>query len=167
MKRREFVNEFTKGDEIYGVTNPQFCGANAKYAVARANMVALRPTRLSHVEAASAPVIAVVIPIVASVGDAIGSGLASSLARPSSNITGVSDLTAELSWKRLEIQCRMARPVYSEDCRGRYHAWGAGAKGGNDHDSNCVLRRCCAAALANVPPPPHPSRQRYKVEGNF
>jgi NADPH:quinone reductase-like Zn-dependent oxidoreductase len=53
------VSEFKKGDEIYGVTNPQFCGANAQYAVAHANMVALRPTRLSHVEAASAPVIAV------------------------------------------------------------------------------------------------------------
>jgi NADPH:quinone reductase-like Zn-dependent oxidoreductase len=53
------VSEFKKGDEIYGVTNPQFCGANAQYAVAHANMVALRPSRLSHVEAASAPVIAV------------------------------------------------------------------------------------------------------------
>ena len=53
------VGEFKKGDEIYGVTNPQFCGANAQYAVAHANMVALRPSRLSHVEAASAPVIAV------------------------------------------------------------------------------------------------------------
>ena len=53
------VNEFKAGDEIYGVTNPQFCGANAEYAVVHANMVALRPTRLSHVEAASAPVIAV------------------------------------------------------------------------------------------------------------
>ena len=53
------VSEFKKGDEIYGVTNPQFCGANAQYAVARANMVALRPSRLSHVDAASAPVIAV------------------------------------------------------------------------------------------------------------
>jgi NADPH:quinone reductase-like Zn-dependent oxidoreductase len=53
------VSEFKKGDEIYGVTNPQFCGANAQYAVAHANMVALRPSRLNHVEAASAPVIAV------------------------------------------------------------------------------------------------------------
>jgi NADPH:quinone reductase-like Zn-dependent oxidoreductase len=53
------VNEFNKGDEIYGVTNPQFCGANAQYAVAHSNMVALRPSFLSHVEAASAPVIAV------------------------------------------------------------------------------------------------------------
>ena len=24
------VSEFKKGDEIYGVTNPQFCGANAR-----------------------------------------------------------------------------------------------------------------------------------------
>jgi NADPH:quinone reductase-like Zn-dependent oxidoreductase len=53
------VSEFKKGDEIFGVTNPQFCGANAEYAVVRANMVALRPSCLSHVEAASAPVIAV------------------------------------------------------------------------------------------------------------
>jgi Domain of unknown function (DUF4440) len=47
------VCQFRKGDEIYGVTNPQFCGANAQYAVAQANMVALRPLRLSQVEAAS------------------------------------------------------------------------------------------------------------------
>src|SRR5580692_2959660 len=53
------VSEFKKGDEIYGVTNQQFCGANAQYAVAHANMVALSPSRLSHVDAASAPVIAV------------------------------------------------------------------------------------------------------------
>src|SRR5215470_155435 len=53
------VSEFKKGDEIYGVTNPQFCGANAQYAVVHANMVALRPSRLSQLEAASAPVIAV------------------------------------------------------------------------------------------------------------
>jgi NADPH:quinone reductase-like Zn-dependent oxidoreductase len=53
------VSELKKGDEIYGVTNPQFCWANAQYAVAHANMVALRPSRLNHVEAASAPVIAV------------------------------------------------------------------------------------------------------------
>jgi NADPH:quinone reductase-like Zn-dependent oxidoreductase len=53
------VREFKKGDEIYGVTNQQFCGANAQYAVAHANRVALRPSRLSHVECASAPVIAV------------------------------------------------------------------------------------------------------------
>src|SRR5499427_778749 len=53
------VSQFKNGDEVYGVTNPQFCGANAEYAIARADMVALRPSRLSHVEAASAPVIAV------------------------------------------------------------------------------------------------------------
>lgn len=48
-----------EGDEIYGVTNPQFCGANAEYALASAGMVALKPPRLSPVEAASVPVIAV------------------------------------------------------------------------------------------------------------
>jgi NADPH:quinone reductase-like Zn-dependent oxidoreductase len=50
---------FKEGDEIYGVTNPQFCGANAEYAIAFANMTAHKPQQLSHVEAASVPVIAV------------------------------------------------------------------------------------------------------------
>lgn len=53
------VADFKTGDEVYGVTNPQFCGANAEFALASANMVAKKPKRLSHLEAASAPVIAV------------------------------------------------------------------------------------------------------------
>src|SRR3954468_9592366 len=53
------VGHFRIGDEIYGVTNPQFCGANAEYAIASAKMIAKKPTGLTHVEAASVPVIAV------------------------------------------------------------------------------------------------------------
>jgi NADPH:quinone reductase-like Zn-dependent oxidoreductase len=53
------VKEFSVGDEVYGVTNPQFCGAQAEYAVAFASMMAHKPSRLSHVEASSAPVVAV------------------------------------------------------------------------------------------------------------
>jgi NADPH:quinone reductase-like Zn-dependent oxidoreductase len=41
------------------VTNPQFCGAQAELAFASAGMIAAKPHLLSHVEAASAPVIAV------------------------------------------------------------------------------------------------------------
>jgi NADPH:quinone reductase-like Zn-dependent oxidoreductase len=37
------VSEFKKGDEIYGVTNPQVCEANAQYAVAHANMARVIP----------------------------------------------------------------------------------------------------------------------------
>jgi NADPH:quinone reductase-like Zn-dependent oxidoreductase len=50
---------FVPGDEIYGVTNPQFTGANAQFAVAMADMIALKPKRLSFVQAASVPVVAV------------------------------------------------------------------------------------------------------------
>src|SRR5437588_3658234 len=32
------VTQFKKGDVVYGVTNPQFCGAHAEYAIASANM---------------------------------------------------------------------------------------------------------------------------------
>ena len=50
---------FRVDDEVYGVTNPQFCGAQAEYAVASDRMIALKPKSLSNLDAASAPVIAV------------------------------------------------------------------------------------------------------------
>ncbi len=53
------VTGFAPADEVYGVTNPQFCGAQAEFAVATAGVVAPKPQSLNHVEAASAPVIAV------------------------------------------------------------------------------------------------------------
>jgi NADPH:quinone reductase-like Zn-dependent oxidoreductase len=53
------VTSFAPADEVYGVTNPQFCGAQAEFAVAASGMSARKPQSLNHVEAASAPVIAV------------------------------------------------------------------------------------------------------------
>ena len=53
------VTSFKKGDEVYGVTNPEFCGANAEYAIASAGMIATKPKELGYIEAASAPVVAV------------------------------------------------------------------------------------------------------------
>ena len=47
------------GDQVYGVTNPEFLGAYAEYALASAAMVASKPTMLSYTEAASVPVVAV------------------------------------------------------------------------------------------------------------
>ncbi|MGN8543671.1 NADP-dependent oxidoreductase [Bradyrhizobium sp. 13971] len=53
------VAELAVGNQVYGVTNPQFVGAYAEYAVASAGMVSTKPTSLTHVEAASVPVVAV------------------------------------------------------------------------------------------------------------
>ncbi len=53
------VTDFAPADEVYGATNPQFCGAQAEFAVAMAEMIARKPQSLNYVEAASAPVIAV------------------------------------------------------------------------------------------------------------
>src|SRR5579863_6779915 len=53
------VIQFKPGDEVFGVTNKQFCGAYAEYAVASAQMVAAKPRSLSFVETASVPVVAV------------------------------------------------------------------------------------------------------------
>ena len=53
------VETFPVGQEVYGVTNPDFCGAYTQFAIASAKMIARKPLRLSHVEAASAPVVAV------------------------------------------------------------------------------------------------------------
>src|SRR3954468_9997777 len=40
------VSQFNIGDEIYGVTNAQFVGANAEFAVASASMIASKPLSL-------------------------------------------------------------------------------------------------------------------------
>lgn len=53
------VTELRVGDQVYGVTNPQFVGAYAEYALASAGMVSNKPTSLTPVEAASVPVVAV------------------------------------------------------------------------------------------------------------
>ena len=53
------VAGFDPGDEVFGVTNKQFTGAYAEYAAAAAGMIARKPHRLGHVEAAALPVIAV------------------------------------------------------------------------------------------------------------
>jgi NADPH:quinone reductase-like Zn-dependent oxidoreductase len=53
------VSGFNSSDDVYGVTNAQFVGANAEYAIASASMVAPKPSRLSSLEAASLPVVAV------------------------------------------------------------------------------------------------------------
>ncbi len=53
------VSQFAIGEEVYGVTNPQFCGAQAEFAAALTGMIAPKPWRLNHLEAASAPVVTV------------------------------------------------------------------------------------------------------------
>lgn len=53
------VRDFRVGDAVYGVTNPEFVGAQAEYAVCKAGMIAPRPRGLDDLAAASAPVIAV------------------------------------------------------------------------------------------------------------
>lgn len=46
------------GDPVYGVTNKRFTDGYAEYAICRAEMIAPKPETLSHVDAASVPVIA-------------------------------------------------------------------------------------------------------------
>jgi NADPH:quinone reductase-like Zn-dependent oxidoreductase len=55
----EGVTDFRAGDEVYGVTNPQFVGAQAEYAACQAGMIAMKPRGLNALGAASAPVVAV------------------------------------------------------------------------------------------------------------
>ena len=53
------VSELRVGDQVYGVTNSQFTGGYAEYALASAAMISKKPTSLTYIEAASVPVIAV------------------------------------------------------------------------------------------------------------
>ena len=53
------VTSSARGDAVFGVTNPQFTGSYADYAIATAAMIARKPASISNVDAASVPVIAV------------------------------------------------------------------------------------------------------------
>jgi NADPH:quinone reductase-like Zn-dependent oxidoreductase len=50
---------FAVGDEVFGATNPRFIDGYAEYAITAARMIAPKPRELSHIEAASVPVVAV------------------------------------------------------------------------------------------------------------
>ncbi len=52
------VTSLRVGDEVYGVTNAQFTGGYAEFAAASAAMMAPKPRALTHVQAASIPVVA-------------------------------------------------------------------------------------------------------------
>lgn len=53
------VVAFRPGEEVFGVTNARFTGANAEYAVALTAMLAVKPRTLTYLYAASLPVVAV------------------------------------------------------------------------------------------------------------
>jgi NADPH:quinone reductase-like Zn-dependent oxidoreductase len=53
------VTNFASGDQVFGVTNSQFVGAYAEYAIASAKMIATKPVSLDYNQAASVPVVAV------------------------------------------------------------------------------------------------------------
>lgn len=81
---------------------------------------------------------ATTLPVVASnAGDPVGTGLVASLARPDGHLTGISDVSAELSAKRLELlkqfspNLRRVAMLWNADDLGmtlRYRASEAGAK---------------------------------------
>lgn len=55
----ELVEGFTPGDAVFGATNSHFTNGYAQFVPCDSGMIARKPVLLSHVEAASVPVIAV------------------------------------------------------------------------------------------------------------
>lgn len=53
------VSGFNIGDEVYGATNEQYCGAYAEYALPSAKLMARKPSTLNFIEAASVPIVTV------------------------------------------------------------------------------------------------------------
>lgn len=53
------VSLFAVGDRVYGVTNPQFIGGYAEFALASEHMIARKPESLDFAAAASVPVVGV------------------------------------------------------------------------------------------------------------
>jgi NADPH:quinone reductase-like Zn-dependent oxidoreductase len=53
------VSGFAPGDQVYGATNDQFSGAYAEYTLPFARKMAQKPQKLSFIEAASVPIVAI------------------------------------------------------------------------------------------------------------
>lgn len=53
------ISSFAAGDEVYGLTNTHFTGGYGEYSVVEAPSIARKPARLTFLEAAAAPVVAV------------------------------------------------------------------------------------------------------------
>jgi putative tryptophan/tyrosine transport system substrate-binding protein len=90
------------------------------------------PAALAAKNGTSLPVVAI------NAGDPVGTGLVPSLARPGGNLTGISDVSAEVTPKRLELlteiapKLRRVAVLWNADDLGmtlRYRASEAGAKG--------------------------------------
>jgi hypothetical protein len=43
MKLARVLQVFSKGDQVFGITNPGFCGAQAEFTVAIAGRIAQKP----------------------------------------------------------------------------------------------------------------------------
>ena len=52
------VGAFEIGQAVYGVANHRWTGAHAHYAACKAETMGIKPDRISHIEAASVPVVA-------------------------------------------------------------------------------------------------------------
>jgi NADPH:quinone reductase-like Zn-dependent oxidoreductase len=59
MKLAQVLQVSPRATKSLGLRIPDFCGAQAEFAVTIAGMIAQKPQRLSHIEAASVPVVAV------------------------------------------------------------------------------------------------------------
>ena len=92
-KRYAFEARYTEGrPERLGDAARELAAARVDVIIASGDQAALAAKHATTV-----------VPIVVQVADAIGTGLVPNLARPGGNITGVSDLHADLVPKRLEI----------------------------------------------------------------
>ena len=81
-------------------------GKSERFADLAAEMVRLKPDVISAAStgfAAAAKKATSTIPIVAVGGDLVGAGLVSNLARPGGNITGSTNISPDLSGKRLQL----------------------------------------------------------------
>ena len=99
MRRREFI--------ALGCVRGR-CGAQqaAEFVRLKVDVIVTTGTSVPAVEQATS-----VIPIVFAIAsDPVGAGLVTSLARPGGNVTGMSQMAADLGGKRLEISSARSFP---------------------------------------------------------
>jgi putative ABC transport system substrate-binding protein len=108
------------------------------------------PAALAAKKGTTLPVVAI------NAGDPVGTGLVASLARPGGNLTGISDVSAEVTPKRLELlkeitpQLRRVAMLWNADDLGMTLRYRASETGAQELWASVCSRLACASQTTSI-----------------
>jgi NADPH:quinone reductase-like Zn-dependent oxidoreductase len=176
------VAHLAEGDSVYGVTNNRFTGGYAEFAAADAGMMALKPSRLSFLESASVPVVAVTawqmihdfakvsrgdrVLILGAAGN-VGSFAVQLAHRLGAYVIAVISSDDRTRVRNLGADQVIDARVESIQERGDVVDSVVDAAGGNLQTQALAVLKRGGTLISSVAPPDKTLLERYGVEGSF